>query len=108
MFRYWEDTAIYPIDPERVDLAREFRNSIRGPHSEELRFLLHRMRATQIRGKYVLVVVETFKMWRIGRITERNQPIEAVDDRIFDSLDEAEWAVFELRWRDLTGQDLNI
>ncbi|MCY4463678.1 MAG: hypothetical protein OXC26_25275 [Albidovulum sp.] len=108
MFRYWEDTAIYPIDPERLDLAREFRSCIRGPHSEDLRFLLHRMRATQIRGKYALVIVKPFKEWRIGRITERNQPIEAVDDRIFDNLDEAEWAVFKLRWKDLTGQDLNL
>ena len=108
MYRYWEDNAIYRIDPERVDLAREYRSRIRGPHSEELRFLLHRMRATQIRGKYVLVVVEPFKKWRIGRITERNQPIEAVDDRVFDNLDEAEWAVFKLRWRDLTGRNLKI
>ena len=108
MYRYWESTASYPVDPERTDLAREFRGNIRGPHSEELRYLLHRMRATPVRGKYVLIVVETFRKWRIGRIGERNQPIEAVDDRIFDNLDEAEWAVFKLRWRDLTGQELRI
>ncbi|MDE2791783.1 MAG: hypothetical protein OXI81_15370 [Paracoccaceae bacterium] len=108
MYRYWEEAAIYPVDPGRVDLAREFRARIRGPHSEELRNLLHRMRAMPIRGKYVLVVVKPFRSWRIGRIGERNQPIEAVDDRIFDSLDAAEWAVFRLRWRDLTGMELEL
>jgi len=66
------------------------------------------MRATPIRGKYVLVVVEDFRRWRIGRISERNRPIELVDDRVFDNLDEAEWAVFRLRWHDLTGQELRI
>jgi len=108
MYRYWEGNAIFPVDPERKDLAQEFRNHIRGPHSEELRFLLHRMRATPIRGKYILIVVQDFKKWRIGRISERNQPIEIFDDRIFDDLNEAEWAVFKLRWRDLTGQELSI
>ncbi len=108
MYRYWEEAAIYPVDPDRTDLAREFRARIRGPHSEELRRLLHRMRATPIRGKYVIVIVEPFRTWRIGRINERNQPVEAVDNRIFDNLDEAEWAVFELRWRDLTGTVLEL
>ena len=108
MHCYWDGAAIFPVNPDRIDLAREFRDNIRGPHGEELRYLLHRMRATPVRGKYVLVVVEAMKAWRIGRIGERNQPIEAVDDRIFDDLDEAEWAVFKLRWRDFTGRELEF
>ena len=51
MRRYWEDPANYPIDPNRIDLAREFRDDIRGPHGEELRYILHRMRATPVKGK---------------------------------------------------------
>lgn len=108
MRRYWEDAAVYPVDPERTDLALEFKENIRGPHSEELRYILHRMRATPVRGKYILAIVEPFRSWRIARISERGSPIEAVDDRIFTDPSEAEWEVFKMRWVDLTGQELRI
>ena len=108
MRRYWEDPARYPIDPSRIDLAKEFRDNIRGPHSEELRYILHRMRATPVRGKFVLVIVEPYRKWRIGRIGQRGKPIQIVDKKIYEDLDRAEWEVFKLRWRELTGRTLRI
>jgi hypothetical protein len=38
------NAASYRLDPQRTDLAREFRSRIRGPYSAELQKLLHRMR----------------------------------------------------------------
>ena len=108
MRRYWEDPANYPIDPNRIDLAREFRDDIRGPHGEELRYILHRMRATPVKGKFVLVIVEPYRKWQIGQIRERGKPIQIVDEQIYEDLDQAEWEVFKLRWCELTGQTLRI
>jgi hypothetical protein len=101
--------SIWPVDPARLDLAREFRARIRGPHSEDLRRLLHRMRTMPLAGRHVLLVIEPYRRWAIGRLgAQRGAPIERVDNRVFDSLDEAEWEVFRLRWRELTGQLLEI
>ena len=109
MRRYWQDPAIYEIDPNRTDLAEEFRNNIRGPHSEELRYVLHRMRALPIKGKYVLLTKTNYREWVIGQLTgRRGEPARVVDERVFNDLDEAEWKVFKLRWRDLTGQELQM
>lgn len=106
---YDSATAIWPVDADRLDLAREFKANIRGPHSEALRRLLYRMRSGPLAGKHVLLVVEPYRQWAIGHLgCARGAPIERVDERVFASLDAAEWAVFELRWRDLTGRDLKL
>ncbi|MFK5057847.1 hypothetical protein ACI4AF_28405, partial [Klebsiella pneumoniae] len=47
-----------PATAARLDLAREFRAKIRGPHSEELRALLNRMRWGPLKGCWVLVVAD--------------------------------------------------
>ena len=100
-------TSIWPADPQRTDLAAEFRAHVRGPHSEDLRRLLYRMRTLPLAGKLVLLVVEPYRQWAIGRLgPRRGDPVERVDNRVFTSLDEAEWAVFRMRWQALTGQDL--
>jgi hypothetical protein len=102
-------SSIWPVDPDRLDLAREFRACIRGPHSEDLRRLLYRMRTGPLAGKYVLLVIEPYRQWAIGRLgAMRGAPIERVDNRVFTALDDAEWAVFALRWRDLTGRELSL
>lgn len=104
---YDPSTSVWPVDPDRTDLAREFKARIRGPHSEDLRRLLYRMRTGPLAGKHVLLVVEPYRQWAIGRLgARRGAPIERVDNRVFTSLDEAEWAVFVLRWRELTGREL--
>jgi hypothetical protein len=102
-------TSIWPIDPARLDLAREFKLRIRGPHSEDLRRLLYRMRTGPLAGKYVLLVLVPYREWAIGRFgAARGAPTTRIDNRVFASLDEAEWEIFKLRWRDLTGRALEL
>ena len=109
MRRYDIYPVSYQVDPNRTDLAAEFRQNIRGPHSEELRKVLHRMRGMPISGKYVLIVREPFRKWRIGRLSgRRGDPVEDIDHAEFDSLDEAEWQIFRLRWQALTGLALEL
>ena len=60
-------------------------------------------------GKYVLVVDEPFQRWRLGKMpAKRGDSIEIVPGRQFHSLKEAEWTVFELRWREHTGETLSL
>ncbi|WP_378942324.1 hypothetical protein [Mesorhizobium sp. ANAO-SY3R2] len=99
----------YIFDPERLDLAREFRDNINGPHSRDLQQLLVRMRWGPVEGRYVLLVLEPGKRWRLGRLPpKRGQKVELFDDVEFTSLADAEWHVFKLRWEALAGAPLSI
>jgi hypothetical protein len=40
--------------------------------------------------------------------TRRADPVTPVPGVVFHSLAEAEWEVFKLRWKDLTGRDLPL
>ncbi|MEZ2299727.1 hypothetical protein AB6807_37245 [Variovorax sp. RCC_210] len=103
------NAASYRLDPQRTDLAREFRSHIRGPHSAELQKLLHRMRWGPPGGRYLLVVLEPGRRWALAQMPpERGQKVKVFHDRTFDSLDDAEWHVFGLRWQVLTGQELKL
>jgi hypothetical protein len=103
------NAARYVLDPARVDLAREFRAGIRGPHSEELRKVLHRMRWGDFPGRYVIVIVEPGRRWMLAQMpNERGQKVRLFRDIQFDSLEDAEWHVFRLRWKALTGVDLSL
>ena len=106
---YDENASIYPIDPSRTDLVKEFKAHIRGPYSEELRRVLHRMRTMPLKGRHVLVVRVPFREWVVGRLSgERGKPVAIDESQVFRSLDEAEWAVFKLRWQELTGRALEL
>jgi hypothetical protein len=97
--------AAFPIDPSRVDLAREFQDNVRGPHSGDLRRVLNRMRGGPMPGKYVLVVLSPGREWVLAQLpARRGDPIQVHEDVVFTSLDDAEWSVFRLRWRDITGE----
>ncbi len=102
--------AHWPVDPARLDLAREFRQKPRGPHSDDLQKLLHRMRWTgdpDQPGRYVLVVQEPGRRWVLARLPRRRgAPVELMPNRVYTSLADAEWDVFKLRWLALTGQPL--
>ena len=101
--------SVYRIDPARTDLAREFMGNVRGPHGEELRRVLHRMRTTPLRGRYCAIVREPYESWMIGRLSGvRGEPPEVLEDRVFTDLDEVEREVFRLRWQQLTGKELDV
>ena len=62
-----------------------------------------------LKGRYCAIVREPFESWVIGRLSGvRGKAPEVFEDRVFTSLDEVEWEVFRLRWKQLTGEDLEI
>ena len=100
---------MYEIDPARLDLAREFKARIYGRHSGELQRVLNRMRGGANAGRYVIICTKRHREWVLARMGQRaGDPIEPVPGYVFQSEEEAEWAVFKLRWRELTGRELAI
>ena len=100
---------MYEIDRERLDLAREFKACIYGRHSGELQRVLNRMRGGVNAGRYVIIGTKRHREWVLARMGQRaGDPIEPAPGHVFRSEEEAEWAVFKLRWRELTGRELAI
>jgi hypothetical protein len=100
---------MYEIDPGRVDLAREFKARIYGRHSGELQRVLNRMRGGPNAGRYVIICTKRHREWVLARMGERpGDPLEPVPGPVFGSKAEAEWVVFQRRWRELTGHELTI
>ena len=99
----------YPVDPDRIDLAREFEANPFGPHGAELQRVVTRMRWCEVKGRHVLVTRIPHREWVLGRLSgRRGVDVELLEDQVFTSRAEAEWAVFKLRWRAITGRTLDI
>jgi hypothetical protein len=100
---------MYEIDPERLDLAHEFKARIYGRHSGELQRVLNRMRGGVNAGRYAIICTKRHREWVLARMGQRaGDPIKPVPGYVFRSEEEAEWVVFKLRWRELTGRELAI
>ena len=99
----------YRIDPRRDrEVVAEFRNNPIGHHSPNLQRVLNTLRGGPLRDKYVLVCTKPFAEWTLARHPgERGKPIELLPEHTFTSREEAEWAVFRLRWKAHTGEGLN-
>jgi hypothetical protein len=92
-----------PVDADRLDLVEEFRSNPLGPYSEELRQLLWHLRAQTPLGRYVLKRVGEGR-WRVLHLIGIRRPRgELVPGPTQETLEDAEWAIFALRWRDHTG-----
>jgi hypothetical protein len=99
--------AHYQIDPDRLDLVEEFRRAPRGPHSDELQKVLHRMRWAGEARRYCAVVVEPGRLWMLGRLpAQRGQPVEKFPDQVFVNPADVEQEVFCRRWEAITGRVL--
>lgn len=86
-------------------LAQEFRARPHGRHSAELQRVLNRMRGEPFAGHHVLVQDRKGMAYRLARLGPTPaDPISYTGDT-FVTLEEAEWAVFKLRWRSLFGSD---
>ena len=69
---------------------------------------MNALRGGPLKGKYVLVCTKPFEEWMLARHPgERGKPIEILRGHRFTSKEEAEWAVFRMRWKEHTGEDLN-
>ena len=100
---------MYKIDPNRTDLALEFKAKPLGPHSAELQKALNVMRWQPNDGKYVLVSTDAGDAWCLGRLPgRRGIKVEIVADVRFDNFDAGLWHLFKLRWKYQTGQELAV
>lgn len=82
--------------PVPAALVEEFLAAPYGEHSPALRLLLLRLRSLPARGKHVLVEVEPFRRWRLGRLAGPGEPVELLDEH-FTALEDGERHVFALR-----------
>ena len=99
--------AHFEIDPTRLDLVEEFRRAPKGPHSDALQKVLHRMRWSGVTGRWVLITLEPNRRWMLGRLPgKRGAPMETFPNRVFTRVEDAEWEIFRLRWEALTGTKL--
>lgn len=99
----------YPIDPTRIDLAQEFKARPFGPHRAELARIVTRMRWCEVEGRHVLIPRVPHREWVLGRLpNRRGVDVELLEDQVFTSRADAEWAVFKLRWQSITGTELDI
>ena len=96
------------LDPSRTDLAREFRAQPFGIHSPELQVLLNRMRSLPVDGKHLLVTTKPGEEWMLARIRLDPLRVERLPEHVFTSSEEAEWFVFKLRWKLLSGEALAL
>jgi hypothetical protein len=100
--------ARYQITADDLQFAKEFLGTPIGYHSPGLQRVINRMRGADWEYKYVLVVVERYSRWRLGRLPAKRGgkviPVEGVE---YTDLKEAECDIFKRRWFDLTGQNLD-
>jgi hypothetical protein len=97
---------MYEIDPTRLDLVEEFRRKPYGRHSAELQRILNRMRTEPFEGHYVLLRDARFGPYRLGAFGATPADPITLTGHVFQTARAAEWTVFKLRWKRLTGQDL--
>lgn len=99
----------YQITDADLKYAAEFKAQPFGYHSPGLLRVLNAMRGGPKAGKYVLVVREPFRRWTLGQLpADRGAPVGILEGMDFTDLEEAEWAVFKLRWKAHTGRELAL
>ena len=101
--------STYRVDPVRDQpFAEEFRRTPAGHHSPGLQRVLNVFRGEPLQDKYVLLCTKPHKEWRLARLNgERGKPVK-LESKFYQSLEEAEWDVFQRRWKDFTGKDLEL
>ena len=100
----------YRIDPERDRVfIEEFRKAPIGRHSPGLMRVLNAMRFSPSGQRLVLLCRKPFAEWVLARLPDdRSEAIEIEPEPVFTSREEAEWEVFRRRWREYTGQSINL
>jgi hypothetical protein len=98
---------MYRVNHNQKHLADEFLANPFGRASPELQRVLMVFRGAPAAGKFVLVCTKPFEEWTLARLTgKRGDPPQLLPEHRFGSLEEAERAVFRMRWREHTGHEL--
>ena len=99
--------SVYKLNPADKHLAEEFRKKPIGHHSPALQKVLNLFRGQPQDGKYVLVCTKPHEEFVLATLpARRGQPIRLLHNRVFTSIEEAEWEVFKMRWEQFTGEKL--
>ncbi len=99
----------YKISNSDLTYAEEFKNQTFGYHSPGLQRVLNVLRGGPLEGKLVLIVIEPYKRWALGQLTSKQgDPVKLMEDQEFTNLEQAEWAVFKMRWKLHTGKELKL
>lgn len=99
--------AGYDIKAADRKLVDEFRKSPIGHHSPELQRVMNVFRGQPTAGKYVLLCTKPHEEWVLAQLPQRRgQPLHVHHNRVFTSIEEAEWEIFRLRWEHFTGETL--
>jgi len=107
---HWESKGclVDKLCQDVARLAQEFRTCPHGRHSTDLQRVLNRMRSEPFAGHHILVQESKGMPYRLARLgATPTDPISYTGDT-FVTLKEAEWAVFQLRWRHLFGSPLTV
>ena len=101
---------VYKINADQDrGYIEEFRQLPIGAHSPGLQRVLNIMRMDVGGMQYVLVCRKPFAEFVIGHMPpDRNDPIEIEDGPVFTTREEAEWELFCRRWRQHTGESINV
>ena len=98
---------IYKVQPEDLVYAEEFRQRPIGHHSPGLQRVLSLFRGAEPTDRYVIFCTTPYREWILAQVAGvQGAPIRFLRDKVFHSLEEAEWEVFKLRWKRHTGRDL--
>ena len=99
---------MFTFDASRTDLAREFKAKPFGEHSPDLQYLLHLMRMPADRPFHALLMTKPYEQWTLAVIDPAMKEPPRLTNQVFCKLEEAEWAVFKLRWEALAGSECPI
>lgn len=100
---------MYTFDARRTDLAREFRTKPFGEHSPDLQYLLNLMRKPRADTPFhLLVMTEPDRRWTLAEMAPGAPAPPRLTNTVFTRLEDAEWHVFKLRWKELAGEELAI
>lgn len=99
---------MYRINPDRLDLVEEFLHQPFGHHSAELQRLLNVLRDEPLNGKHILVRTNPGKEWAVAQLAGvPGQAVRLLPGQVYATAEDAERAVFKLRWEKMTGRKLD-
>lgn len=95
-------TRLEPAERERLyeRLSEEFRTTPIGEYSLDLQRVLNYFRGSPDKIKYGLVCIENNREWKLAMMPDnRGEPVKVFEDKVYRRLEDAEWEVFNLRWK---------
>lgn len=100
------DSERATLTSEELEAIEEFRRKPVGQHSPFLQRRLNQMRGEAIEGKYVLLCTIPHHEWVLAQLNGRAKPITILRERVFSDMNEAEYAIFRLRWQRHFGKTI--